>query len=109
MAPDTTTTLAVASSWRSHHASSRRGMTRPPMVSVHFPSPPPVIHTMTTDLKAEAREMERELYPDAEGPRPARVSGRIRPRSEGGEVVLGSVWAEGSCSVDGARASRHRP
>ena len=43
---------------------------------------------------------------ELEGPRPARVSGRIRPRYEGDSVVLGSVWAEGPCSADGARASR---
>ena len=49
------------------------------------------ITALTTDLKEEARKMERELYPETEGARPARVSGRIRPRSEGGEVVLGSV------------------
>ena len=67
------------------------------------------ITALTADLKDAARKMERELYPEPEGQRPARVSGRVRPRAEGEEVVLGSIWAEGSCSVDGARASRHRP
>ena len=67
------------------------------------------IRALTSDLKDAARRMERERYPELEGPRPARVSGRIRSRYEGDSVVLGSVWAEGPCSADGARASRHRP
>ena len=67
------------------------------------------ITALTPDLKGEARRMERELYPEPEGPRPARASGRVRQWVEGEEERLGSVWTEGPCSVDGARASRHRP
>ena len=64
------------------------------------------ITALTPDLKDAARRLERELYPEPEGPRPARASGRVRLRVEGEEERLGSVWAEGPCSVDGARASR---
>ena len=67
------------------------------------------IVALTSDLRDAARRMEREMYPEPAGPRPLRVSGRVRPRAEGEETVLGSVWSDGSCSVDGARASRHRP
>ena len=67
------------------------------------------ITELTPDLKVAAREMEREMYPEPERPMPARASGRVRRRAEGEDEVLGSVWAGGSDSAYGARASRRRP
>ena len=45
MAPDTTTTTASASSWRSRCESPRHVVTGPSVVSAHFPQRATGIHT----------------------------------------------------------------
>ena len=68
-----------------------------------------MIGDLTRDLRARAREMEREKYPDAVAARPAptRALGK-RGRGEGRGDFLGSRWDSGGDSADGARASRRR-
>ena len=64
------------------------------------------ITALTSDLKAVARAMERDRYPEPARPRPMRVSGRVHARENGGEEALGSVWTGEPDSAYGARASR---
>ena len=81
-APEVVSTRQVALRDHSGPGRSRRG--RAPLTAV-----------CGLDLKAVARKMECDRYPEPETPRPLRVSVRVRTRVEGEEEALGSVWVGG--------------